>query len=334
MESAATEEIAPLSEADARQAADLQLVHAMLGEMAEGATEERRLRIERVMDAVRGPKIVTRGWRSMRLVRWAAVAAVVAVGLTAWRLSESPATAAAALQQMIRATEAPLDRVYLITTEMTGETKGRSSLWPGTPPGPKRTGPKMRETVSTDVPPEGGAMLYVRGSQYVLERQTENGGKLITGSNGRESWSIGPDGAIQVSSDPLGFRGPMPALETRIPFVDIRSGLRQIESSYDLQLMSPWKRHGQEANVLQRLRADRRSDDPAQPQIIHVWYHGDSGLVQQIQMDGMSRKDYPRLTRLTVELIEQRELGADWFEHTAHHDPQRPVRRIDATQKL
>jgi len=317
-----------LDRATQAQIADLQLLHAMLGESAVAAAAARDRRVDRVLESLGTPDAFIRPRRSAwRATRWAAAAVVLIGSVIAVLSLPTPDAAASAVRRLIRATETGGDRVYIITTEMSGDTPGGPV--PGAPPGPKRVGPSVRQ-LSADVPPPGGAILYARGpSQYVLVRRLDDGRTLITGSDGRESWSVPPDGPVIVNGDPLAFRGPMPGLQTRVPFIDIRAGLEELQTAYRIELMPAWSRKGEDPVTFQRLRAERKTDNPEKPQLIHVWWDGDSGLVHQVQMDGMSRRDYPRLTRLTVELLEQRMLAADWFDHTSHHAADREVRRAD-----
>lgn len=303
---------------------DEQLIEAMLLELGPSAQAAREQRISRVLTALDQPPLVMRVPRSMwrSTVRWSAAAAIVIIGVLAL-VALQPRSAAAAVRQMIAATQAPLDRTYILITETTEEPR------PGPPPLPARLPPTRRQ-FSADNPPPGSAILHVRGAdQYVLIRQLDDGRKLITGSDGKQSWSIPPDGDVLVNADPLGFRGPMSGLQTRVPFFDLRTTLEELEQHYQLRALWSYTAQDGSARVFEQLRGDRRGRDPARPQIVHVWYDRATGVVQQIQLDGMNRRDYPRLTRLTVELIEQRDLPANWFDHTAHHAADRPVIRFD-----
>ena len=168
-------------------------------------------------------------------------------------------------------------------------------------------------------PPIDGALLYVRGNhQYVLIRRPGEADEFVTGSDGREAWSIPAEGPVHVSPDPTRFRGAVPGEQQGLPFLDLGSSLGRLREAYVLELDAA------DSAVVRRLRAHKRSSAHRGPRDVSVSFDPRSGAIVRIQMDGMPQAHGgPRSVRL--ELIDEHDLGAGFFGHAAHHDPNRRV---------
>lgn len=72
------------------------------------------------------------------------------------------------------------------------------------------------------------------------------------------------------------------------------------------------------------LQAHKRSPAHRGPRDVSFWFDARSGVILRMQTDGLPQaQGGPR--SLTLELIDQRELGPAFFGHAAHHDPDRRV---------
>jgi hypothetical protein len=172
-------------------------------------------------------------------------------------------------------------------------------------------------------PPLDGAVLYVRNpDNYVLVRRFPDGRPFITGSDGERGWSVKPDGAVRVSGDPLRFRGPLPGNQYGIPFVDPRSDLRQLRDAYTVSPLPT------AADGLRGLGFEKKTQEHRGPRRVEVWYDPASRVVRRMEFAGLPRaRGGPNA--VSVELIEQRGLGPDFFRHGSHHGPDRKVVEMD-----
>jgi len=241
--------------------------------------------------------------------RWmaaaASVAAVIAVIFLFQAFHGDTANAAKAeLDRLIQVTQADRDRSYRIT-KLDGHIRNPSR------------------------PPIDGAILHTVGAgQYVLIRTYADGAEFITGSDGKTSWSCPPakggkTGIVRVSNDLSRFRGPVPGQQSDIPFIDIRSDLGHLRDAYDLKLL-PAKDSPTGGEKWNGILAERREQVPGRTQRVEIWYVPVTGVIQQMHFVGMPGIEGAP-ANLLVELIEQRDLGPNFFDHTAHHGPERRV---------
>ena len=234
-----------------------------------------------------------------------AIAFVAMLGLIFWigRQSElTPALSASEeLQRVIRSSEETVDRTYVITAIA---TEGLPDVIPN----------------RAAIPSINGAMLHVRGhDQYVLIRFDDQGTRFITGSNGETAWSVPPRGRVRISRDPSRFRGVVPGQQHAIPFIEMRGSLKQLEQSYDLALVSI-----SEDESLRCMVATRKENTLGGPKRVTLWYDDTSGAIHRMLMERLPQaRGGPR--SVLLELIEQSDLGPDFFDHTSHHDTSRTV---------
>jgi hypothetical protein len=165
-----------------------------------------------------------------------------------------------------------------------------------------------------------GAMLHVRyPDQYVLIQKFPDGRPFATGSNGERSWVIPPGGAtVRVSRDPMRFRGPVPGHQHGIPFVNLRSDLVQLLDAYTVSPLGP-NAAGQRGQL-----AVKKSSDYRGPNRVELWYDADTGVIHRMVFAGMPKaRGGP--DSVAVELVDQRDLAADFFKHQSHQAPDRRV---------
>jgi hypothetical protein len=225
------------------------------------------------------------------------LAALAAIVLVAWWGGDAtPLSAAAELNRLIDASGALPDRTYRIT-----------SLGPGPKPIEARQAPIDRAT------------LYIRSpDKYVLVRRFSDGRVYATGFDGQRNWSAPPDGAVRLSHDPLRFRWALPGHQHGIPFADLRSDLIELRDAYTLSRIAP------DASGRHGLRAEKKSHEYRGPNRVDVYFDINSGVVHRMVFDGLPQaRGGPK--SVAVELIEQRPLGDDFFQHDAHHAAGRRV---------
>ncbi len=236
-----------------------------------------------------------RSWRRASLV--GGLVALVAVAFVAvWWDNPRPASAATELDRLIEKADTR-DRSYVV-----------------------RNLDERPEQTDERHPPIDGAVLHVRHpDQYVLIRKFPDGRPFATGSDGERSWSAPPDDrAVRVSADPLRFRGPVPGHQHGIPFVDLRSDLVQLRVAYTVALLSP------DAAGLRGLRAEKKSPEFRGARRVDLWYDARTSVIHRMVFAGMPQaRGGPNA--VSVELIDQRDLGPDFFRHGSHHGPDRKV---------
>ena len=221
---------------------------------------------------------------------------MVAIALTAsWWSSPTPVNAATELDHLIEKADTR-DRSYVI-----------------------RNLDAQAEQPEDRRPLIDGATLQVRHpDQYVLTRRFPDGRLFVTGSDGERSWSVPPNGAVRVSGDPLRFRGPVPGNQHGIPFVNLRSDLVQLRDAY---VVSPL---GSDAAGKRGLLAVKKSAEYRGPNRVELWYDAKTGVIHRMVFAGMPKaRGGP--DSVSVELLEQRELGSDFFRHQTHHAADRRV---------
>lgn len=273
-----------------------------------------------VPSPVRSERRVLFGWKGVALLTSSVAAVLVAFLFFQGFRGDSASAAEAELKRLIQVTQGISDRSYLITALDGGEPQNHPVV------DNQKKGGRLQLPID-------GAILHTRGpGQYVLIRKFADGAEFITGSDGKTSWACPPvkegkKGNVRVSNDPLRFRGPVPGQQHNIPFVDIRSDLGQLREAYELTLL-PAKLSPGGSEKWKGIRAERREQAAGGPKRVEIWYVPTTGVIQQMRFDGMPRaKGGPR--SLLVELIEQRDLGPGFFEHAAHHGPERRVLPAD-----
>lgn len=251
------------------------------------------------------PVVGETGPRRLRLVGRRPVLAASAAALLVSALvlvkglgDRRVSAAEAALGRLIEAQGRAGDRTYRVVSLDAG-----SAVTDGTP-----SRGRPRPTIE-------GALLHVRGDgQYVLVRRPGRPEEFVTGSDGHESWSVPPDGSIRVSADAARFRGAVPGEQQGLPFLDLRSALDRLREAYELTLNDGC------------LVAHKRSAAYRGPRDVTVWFNPASGVIRRLRMDGMPQaQGGPR--SVALELMDQRDLGAEFFGHAAHHGPDRRVVR-------
>lgn len=248
---------------------------------------------------------------------FAAVCSLAVVFAVLWRgIGDTPASAAVIeIKRLIAANAQAPDRTYQISVEEVAMPRER-----GDRPQPPDSGRPPK-------PPLDGAVLHVRsGSQFVLIRTTPAGQPFVTGSNGRTSWAVRPDGPVRVSSDLTRFNRDLPGHESAMPLINIEDGLEQLRAAYDVQLLP-----------IENGEFDRSEDEPLRllvavkkkgfrgPRRVEITYAVATGQIRQMRFVEMPYG--PERLTLRLTLAEERDLGAAFFDHDSHHAPERTVEK-------
>ncbi len=242
-----------------------------------------------------------------------AMAALVLVLLRG--LAETPVSAAVVeLNRLIVSSTRPTDRTYQITVEDRTLSQARG---PGSEPFDWGRPPK---------PPLDGAVLHVRGkNQFVLVRMTKEGLPFVTGSNGKTSWAARPDGPVRVSPDLTRFNRDVPGHEHAMPLSNIKEALERLRTAYEVQLLPVETAEGDVRSEERstRLLVAVKKRGYRGPRRVEITYDVASGRIQQMRFIKMPYGP-DRLT-LRLDLNEERDLGAAFFDHASHHAADRTV---------
>ena len=242
-----------------------------------------------------------------RVLPWATAAVALSfVALLVWKLTAAN-PADAVLARALQAAGEERDRTYDVI-----------DTW-GEPEQSQRT-----------------ATLQCRGERFVFHALSSPWEGTLVGGDGRRSWMVPPMGMVRVSEGPRAFlrlvRGgalPDRAGDLRLarqrealPFLNLTALLERLARSYDLKLLPP-EALGDDGHTCQHVRGKRRDGEEGVPEAGEVWARSDTGVVRRMVLH---LGEGPGARRLTLELTSEEALPADWYEHAAHHDADRPVR--------
>jgi hypothetical protein len=221
-------------------------------------------------------------------------------------LGETPVSAATELNRLIATQQSGTDRTYQIDVEEIAATPTKHDADPGRPP----------------KPPLDRATLHVRhGNQFVLIRETPEGHPFITGSNGRTSWAISPDGPVRFSSDLTRFNRDLPGHEQDMPLINVEEGLSKLTTAYDVELLPV---ESPDANAMaSRLLVGVKKRGFRGPRRVEITYLVESGEISQLRLVEMPYG--PERLTIRMTLVEERDLGERFFDHNSHYPTDRPV---------
>lgn len=232
-----------------------------------------------------------------------------------WKsIGDTPVSAAVVeINRLIAANLSAPDRTYRIDVEEQAAISKRELP----DDAPERSRPVK--------PPIDRAVLHVRsGGLFVLIRQTADGQPFVTGSNGKISWAVKPDGSVRSSADLNRFHRDVPGHEHSMPLININVGLEQLREAYDVQLLpiqnpsNPASESESSRSIVAiRKRGFRGS------QRVEVTYSVRSGLIRQMRFVEMPYG--PERLTLRMTLVDEQPLGADFFGHESHHGSDRIV---------
>lgn len=311
-EQAAAEQFAGLSGEERRRVADLQWLHSLLQQTLRHDAVGRERRILRVCEAIRREaldqvQVATPPLRSRRWIASVLAAAALLAAVLVLRIPfVPPPTAMAAVETSLKEARSSPDRLYRIEAVIQ-------------PP----VGSELRKV---------NARLWVRGeTHYVLQHDGLLGG-LALGSNGREHWLVPPIGPVIVGNDPGVVQSRLLNSPLAVPFVQVTAILESLADRYELTLapeqdLPAVDGHGTVrcAHVIGRKRAGSAA---RLPDIIELWTTRQTGTAYRVdaRWHADAQLTGPREIRLQWTAMDG-PLPSDWYDHAAHHAPDRTVMR-------
>ncbi|WP_404306070.1 hypothetical protein [Neorhodopirellula lusitana] len=304
--------------------ADSLLVHGLLADIGHRDAEHDARQIQALMkridlesksepDAVLDPSESSGRGRFAVISSALALAAAVMVMFAVVGPQQRVSAAMASLEKVVEAALKPLDRTYRVRVleEYSPDKRPRNlsqTAW-------DRKSPKQID----------GATIYVRGAnEYVMTVLLAQGGTRTSGCDGRYSWSFREDGPVHVTEDLNRFRGGMPGGQHDMPFLNIHAHLSQLKVGYDVELIDLQESTADSVSLSQ-LNCARKSNDVRGTKWVKIWFDPKNGTVHKMMLDGLPRgRGGPKSVML--ELIDQSDLGQDFFSHDSHHLPERKVR--------
>jgi hypothetical protein len=305
---------ASMDDAGRRRVAELQLLHGLLSQLHDDS-DARARRLQRVLDALRQSANILpysaaarpRRNQARRVLAWlASAAAMLLIGLLAWKLV-SPNPAYAVVERAAEAAGREHDRTYRVVDQWSGAVTG------------------TRE-----------ATLYVRGDRFVFQPKRPLIRGLLLGSDGRRGWAVKSVGPVVVSDDPLEFfhvmtRGLLPppraqdkpSSQAMLPLLQQHTLLRRLGQSYRLELLASTPLTEGDDIRYHHIRAQRQSDAAGGAEVVELWVHPRSSIVARLQLQA---KLEPGRRLVTLDLTSEEPLPPDWYEHSAHHEADRPVK--------
>lgn len=247
-------------------------------------------------------------WNSMTVV--GAAVAAIAVLVVLWHgIGDSPVSAATELDRLIDVQDAGRDRTYHIAVEGTSA---------------RRQTRRRADDTRPPKPPMDGATLHVRhGNQFVLIRQTHDGLPFVTGCDGRVSWAVRPHGPVRVSADLTRFNRDVPGHEHGMPLINLEEALERLKAAYDLQLLPVEAVFDRSSRESTRLFVAAKRRGFRGPQRVEITFQVSTGLIQQLRFVEMPYG--PDRLSLRLSLLDERDLGATFFEHQSHHASDRTI---------
>lgn len=259
--------------------------------------------------------IVTRSWVRSLFTLATTACLLLFVGFLLWQtVGVTPVSAAAReLDRIIAASSRQLDRTFSIAVEETTfPNRRREQVMPDESRPPK--------------PSIDGALLHVRGSnEFVLQRKVGENQFFTTGSNGKTSWAVQPDGSVRASSDLMRFSHDVPGHEHAMPLNNLHDGLEQLCGAYDVEVMPAESLEEGTSRSVEpnRLLAAVKKPGFRGPRRVEITYAATSGQIRQIRFIEMPYG--PERLTLRMTLVGEQDLSTHYFDHEAHHDPQRRV---------
>ncbi|MEW6747404.1 MAG: hypothetical protein AB1486_32130 [Planctomycetota bacterium] len=230
----------------------------------------------------------------------ASVTAGLLMALGVWTMLEPTALSAeAVLRHSIAWMEFPRDRRYAITLEGSGPIGHQE------------------------------ATLFVRGaSQFAIEKPTLLG-SLWCGHDGTDVWIVPPLAVtpVLVGDRPEALSDWLEKNEAGLPFLHIGTVMARLRDHFDV-CDAPSGGYAEGDRSIRVLHATRHTLDDELPACVEVLVDADAGTVLRVLLDWRRRPGEWGPGAMVFELADEVERPDDWYRHSAHHAPDRPVRRL------
>ncbi len=190
-------------------------------------------------------------------------------------------------------------------------------------------------------PPLDGAILHVRGKhEFVLIRKSLDGIPFVTGSDGKSSWAVRPDGPVRISQDLQRFNRDVPGHEYSMPLYNLSEALEHLQSAYELHVLPEPTGESLSTDATVDNSFDNASDTSASsqpqkllvaikrkgfpgPRRVEISYLAESGLIAQLRFIDMPYGPDRLTVRLT--LTESPAATDNFFNHALYHSPDRKI---------
>lgn len=299
----------PPEEQDPVHAAELQLIDALLLSMSRQAVDDRNARIRRVMDAVEesptvpGKRTRSRLWQSL-----VAVAASLTVVCTlSWLEFSRESRASDVLLEIAGVSLERIDRVYSV----------------------------RRIVSTTGKPDQPEGRLYLRGCDgFVIVC-----GGVVLGRNTDEFWFVPQDGPVVVAEDfewivgtsereqlELELLNVLSVDSRSLPLVQLSSAVELMRQDYEVRL-DDRTRHGRRVDLLV---GELKNENWDLPNTIRLWSDKESRIIERAELEWRRPHERSPANMVILELIATERVGADWYEHEAHHPSGQPLHHISS----
>ena len=292
--------VSQTSDGDSRRVADLQLVDALLGNLAIDSVDERERRIQRVMDrvsvesvgAVKAPK---HNWTSILAI----AASLMVVGSLAWSFLGRVSHASVVLQKITERAAENTDRVYVLTRGSGSAVGDQSSV----------------------------GKLFLRGREGFALKS----GPYVLGRNRHEFWLVPKHGDVLVADqvqwivrESERLRGEVALLRqlsadsARVPIMHLPAVLDLLKQDYRLTL----ERVEIDGSNTHSIKGTRKKAIGNLPNRIELHADFQSMIVRH------ARVSWEEKRMLAFELVPHETLPNNWYSPEAHYQGDRQKRRI------
>lgn len=297
-----------------RDAADSRLIDALLTLAMRPDPAGREERLQRAMALLEEPSApapaqvpATGQRRPGRLARrWfsLALAGSVLAVIAWWIQSDSPGQRAHAMVlQSLAAVRSSGCREYRMTAVVRHPVLGR------------------REVVS---------QLFVDGERAFALRHPPVFplGVIWIGKNDRQAWVVPERGPVLVGDQQRVERWLADRDAVTTPLLHLPTVLQRMAERYVLESLEdavwPAASSG-DSRRCRRVLGRLAEALPAAPQTVELWADAETGSVCRLILAWQRAAETPGPMEVTVELLGQPEVPADWFSHAGHHGPERRV---------
>jgi hypothetical protein len=164
------------------------------------------------------------------------------------------------------------------------------------------------------------AIVYLRGpSSYVLARLDDEGGEVLSGSDGARAWIVPAKGPVRVSRDASRFAGALPGSKQGVAFVDPHGDLAALSASYDLMIEPATG-----DRPLSRLVGTRKTETRGGPKRVEIAFDPDTAVIRAMRLSNLPQgRGGPR--SVEFQLVDDAPLDPRFFTHEFHHGADRAV---------
>jgi len=182
--------------------------------------------------------------------------------------------------------------------------------------------------------------LFVKGRDFAIRTapllgSSNSNATAWLGGNGDTRWHVPRIGAVQIG--PEGFLNNRLAGKSVIetPFLTVSTILDRITRFYELKLTSGVELTEAESTVTCDHIVGERSANPRAanarviPEHVELWADNQTGFARRVELTWDESGNNVGWLEATAQLVGTPDVASNFFDHTAHHEPDRRVRRIE-----